>query len=124
MRSDRKLVTNIALIVLAVALVIGVQMSRNVSTVQASAEKDCICHAAGPPPTQYICLHPSVNAVTENEKAGHLNEDATHGPFHALDYLCNDCSECGPKPSPTPDPTPEPTPDPTPDPTPEPTPKG
>jgi len=54
---DRKLLTNIGLIALAVALVIGVQMSRNVSTVQASADKDCVCHAAGPPPTQYICLH-------------------------------------------------------------------
>jgi hypothetical protein len=108
MKLDRKMLTNLGLIVLAVAVVIGLQMVRGVSTVQAKAEKDCICHAAGPPPTQYICIHPSVNAVSENDQAGHLNEDATHGPEHAADFECDDCSECGP--APTPEPTPEPTP--------------
>ncbi len=114
MRSERTLLTNIGLIVVAVAVVIGVHAIRSVGTVQAKAEKDCICHAAGPPPTQYICITPSVNAVTGNEKAGHLNEDATHGPNHAADFLCEDCSECEAEPSPTPDPTPDPTPEPTP----------
>jgi hypothetical protein len=87
MKTDRKLLTNIGLIVLAVALVIGVQMSRNVSTVQASADKDCVCHAAGKDkldtPQQYICIHPSVQGVTLNDNGGHLNEDSSHGPVHA-----------------------------------------
>jgi len=113
---SKKIFTNIGLIVLAVAVVIGLQMIRGASTVQAAAQKDCICHAAGPAPTQYICLHPSVNAVTQNDQAGHLNEDATHGPQHAADYLCEDCSQCGPAPSPSPDPSPDPSPAPSPSP--------
>ena len=112
MRVDRKLLANVGLIVVAVAVVIGVQMFRGATTVQAAADKDCICHAAGPEPTQYICLHPSVNAVTENEKAGHLNEDATHGPEHAADFLCSDCSECDAASSPSPSPVPSPSPSP------------
>lgn len=114
MRMNKKFFANVALIVLAVAVVIGVQMVRGVSTVQAKADKDCVCHAAGPDPTQYICIHPSVQAVTENDNGGHLNEDATHGPAHAPDFLCDDCSECGGAPSPSPSPSPEPSPSPSP----------
>lgn len=119
MRLDKKLFTNICLIVLAVSAVIGVQMIRGASTVQAAATKDCICHAAGKGPDvggvqQYICLHPSQQGVTLNDQAGHLNEDSSHGPQHASDYLCDDCSECGPAPSPSPDPSPAPSPSPSP----------
>jgi hypothetical protein len=115
MRIDRKYFTNAGLVVLGVTAVAVFQLN-TVGTVQAKAEKDCICHAAGKnksdEPQQYICITPSVNAVTQNEQAGHLNEDATHGPEHALDFLCEDCSECGKV---TPPPTPEPTPTPTPE---------
>jgi hypothetical protein len=114
MRIDRKLFINVGLIVLAVGVVIGMQMIRGASTVQAAADKDCVCHAAGPAPTQYICIHPSVNAVTQNDQAGHLNEDSSHGPQHAPDFLCSDCSECGPAPSPSPNPSPSPSPSPSP----------
>ncbi len=111
---QKKLITNVGLIVLAVAVVIGLQMIRGVSTVQASADKDCVCHAAGPNPTQYICIHPSVQAVTQNDNGGHLNEDTTTPPGHAADFLCSDCSECGPAPTPTPAPSPTPNPSPSP----------
>src|SRR5262245_200923 len=110
MRLDRKFVINFSLIVLAVAALVGIHMFRQVGTVQASADKDCVCHAAGPDPTQYICIHPSVQAVTQNDNGGHLNEDSSHGPEHAPDFLCSDCSECGPISTPTPSPTPTPTP--------------
>jgi hypothetical protein len=118
---SKKLVTNLGLIVLAVAVVIGFQMITGVSTVKASADKDCVCHAAGKDgshdtPQQYICLHPSVQGVTLNDNGGHLNEDSSHGPEHAPDFLCTDCSECGPAPSPEPSPSPSPEPSPSPSP--------
>jgi hypothetical protein len=109
---SKKLLTNVGLIVFAVAVVIGVQMSRGVSTVQADpGGKTCICHAAGSgganDPQQYICLHPSDNATVDNAQAGHLNEDATHGPAHAPDFVCDTCADCekgNPQPSPSPSP--------------------
>jgi hypothetical protein len=54
--------------------------------------------------------------VTLNDNGGHLNEDSSHGPQHAPDFLCSDCSECGPAPSPEPSPSPSPEPSPSPSP--------
>ena len=121
MKVSGKFLVNAALIAGAIAVVVGFQFMQGAGTVQASAEKDCICHAAGKArstttPQQYICITPSVNAVTENENGGHLNEDTTHIPNHAADFLCEDCSECGPPPSPEPSPSPDPTPSPSPSP--------
>jgi len=112
MRLDRKVVINVSLLVVAVAALVVMNAFSPVTTpaVKASADKDCVCHAAGPDPTQYICIHPSSQAVTDNDNGGHLNEDSSHGPQHAPDFLCDDCSECGPVSTPTPSPTPTPTP--------------
>ena len=116
MRIDRKFWINVGMIALGAAAIAVFQVN-TVGTVQAKAEKDCICHAAGKNslhdvPQQYICITTSVNAVTQNENGGHLNEDASHGPEHAFDFLCEDCSECeNATPPPTPDPTPTPTPE-------------
>jgi hypothetical protein len=90
-------------------------MSRSSVVYADNVGKDCVCHAAGKnsdpdTPQQYICIHPSKNAVTLNDDGGHLNEDTKN---HAPDYLCSDCSECGPAPSP--EPSPEPTPEPSPE---------
>jgi|SRR6516164_9303503 hypothetical protein len=105
---SKKLLTNLALIGLALAVVVGVQAMRGANTVQASADKDCVCHAAGPDPTQYICIHPSDEAVTDNSNGGHLNEDSSHGPQHAPDFLCDTCADCNPQSSPSPSPSPSP----------------
>ena len=111
MKVDRKLVTNITMIVLAIAVVVGVQAMRGAGTAQAApAPKQYICHAAGPDPTQYICIHVSENAGSLNDNAGHLNEDTTTPPDHAADIPVDSCDECpgGPPPSPSPSPSPSP----------------
>ena len=99
MKVDRKLVTNITMIVLAIAVVVGVQAMRGAGTAQAA-----------PAPKQYICIHVSENAGSLNDNAGHLNEDTTTPPDHAADIPVDSCDECpgGPPPSPSPSPSPSP----------------
>jgi hypothetical protein len=123
MKLSKRFIINACLVVLAVAVVVGIQFMNGAGTVKADQDKVCVCHAAGKDsspdtPQQYICLHPDINGWIN----GHSTEDTAN---HAPDFLCNTCDDCNvpvPTPSPTPAPTPTPTPAPTPTPTPTPAP--
>lgn len=122
MRLNRSFAANLGLVVLAVAVVIGIHLLSGTGTANAApAPKEYICHAAGPDPTQYICLHVSSNAASDNDNGGHLNEDTTTPPGHAPDIPVDSCDQCpGMPPPPSPSPTPTPTPSPSPSPSPSP----
>jgi len=104
MRVNRKLVTNALLIAVALAAVVGVQVLRGTPAEAAPADKVVICHAAGPPPTQYIRIEVSGNAVFKGQ-GGHLNEDSKPNPGHAFDIVLEEGGECPGDPSPSPSPS-------------------
>ena len=107
MRMNRKLVINTLLIVMALAVVVGIQVLR--SDVEAApAAKVVICHAAGPPPTQFIRIEVSSNAIGDLSKGtgGHINEDSKPNPGHALDIIDPPGGVCPPFASPSPSPSP------------------
>jgi hypothetical protein len=116
MRLNRKLVTNALLIAMALAAVVGVQVLRGTTVEAAPAPKVVICHAAGPPPTQYIRIVVSSNAIGDSGKGtgGHINEDSKPNPGHAHDIIDPPGGVCpgDPEPSPSPSPTPSPSPSP------------
>jgi hypothetical protein len=108
----RKILFNLGLVVLTIAMALVLQAVIGPDKVSAGKDEVCICHAAGQEGTTHF-VTVCANRTAIFGQAGHFNEDGTPRAGHEQDYL-GPCSEPSPPPSPAPSSSPEPEPSPSP----------